>query len=105
MGKIKSKEPLPFYVRRAISGYKPYLREVISQAVQSKFDELHSMGKEMTRSDINECVGYVIGELATGSRNLQMERLCWEAHQHGNSKPLREVIDELRASIAESASA
>ena len=58
----------------------------------------------MTRNDINECVGYVVGELATGLRNLQMERLCWEAYQRGDYKPLREVIDELRASIAESAS-
>jgi hypothetical protein len=104
MGKLKSREPLPFHVRRVISGYKPYLREIISQALQSKIEELHAVGRNITRNEIDECVGYAVGELATGSRNLQMERLSWEAYQRGDCKPLKEVIDELRASIAESTS-
>ena len=101
MGKCKSNEALPFYVRRQILCYKPHLREAIAQAVREKLDELRSQGKDITAENISECVGDVV----LGDRNMRMEQLCLDAVARGEYKTLREVIDELRASIAKSASA
>jgi hypothetical protein len=94
---------LPFYVRRIIGRYQPYLRDAIADAVRKKSDEVkRSQGREITAEEISECVGEVIS--GPGDRNLRMEHLSLHAVEHGQYKPLREVIDELRASIAESRS-
>jgi hypothetical protein len=107
MGKCKSGENLPLNLRRVVLRYKPYLRKSISDAVQTRSEELRSHGAEITWNDVNECVGAVLGELVFGShdRNLRMEQLSLEAYDKGEFKLLRDVIDELRASIAGSSPA
>ena len=94
---------LPFYVRRLIWKYRPHLRDAITNAVHQKYDELTSLGRNITAEDISECVGAVV--FALGDRNPRMEQLCLDAYSRGECRPLREVIDELRTSIAQSAPA
>jgi len=54
----------------------------------------------VTVEEIGECASQII----LGEGNLRMERLSMEAYRAGRSRPLQEVIDELRASLAASAS-
>ena len=100
----KANSVLPFHVRRIIAHYRPQLRESIAHAIVAKADSLRSAGRELTCEDISECVGSVVGELSAGAKNQRMETLSWEAYQQGEYQPLQEVIDELRSSIAASAS-
>jgi hypothetical protein len=105
MGKCKTKDSLPFYARRAISGYRPHLRDAIAQAVQAKSNELKAMGQSLTDADIRECVGAVVGDLIAGDRNVRMEQMSLDAYRRGDYKLLKDVINELRTSIADPPSA
>ena len=105
MKNCKVREPLPFHVRRVIAGYSPHLRDAIAKAVMEKTADIKSQGREVVHDDISECVGQVVGEITAGSRNMRMEELSWEAYRRGDSITLQEAIDELRAEIADAASA
>ena len=105
MENCKVREPLPFHVRRVIAGYSPHLRDAIAKAVMEKTADIKSQGREITHDDIGECVGQAVGEITSGGRNIDMERLSWDAYHRGEYTTLQDVIDELRAEIADAASA
>ncbi len=105
MKDCKVRVSLPFHVRRVIAGYNPHLREAIAKAIMEKMVDERSQGREITRDDISECVGQAVGEITTGGRNMRMEELSWDAHKRGDSVTLQDAIDELRAEIADAASA
>lgn len=85
---------LPYHVLRSIRKYAPALRAEITAAVEAKMTET---GRSPTAAEIGECAaGVVFGD---GTEyDVVMENLCLEAYHAGKCRPLREVIDELRAS-------
>jgi hypothetical protein len=102
MARSRSADPLPYHVRRVIRAYKPHLRVAITEAVQKKYEELRTQQQVITVNDICECVAEVLG---SGDRNWRMEQMCRDAVDHGDYRRLKDVIDELRASIAGTATA
>ena len=90
--------PIPYHVQRIIRRYAPYLRSEIAQSVKAKMIE---KGDDISIEDIGECASQII----LGEGNLPMEKLCMDAYRKGRSRPLQEVIDELRASLAGAAGA
>ena len=105
MRDCKTRESLPFHVRRVIAGYSPHLREAIAKAVMEKMADTKVQGREITHDDISECVGQAVGEITSDGRNIDMERLSWDAYQRGEYTTLQDVIDELRSEVADTASA
>jgi hypothetical protein len=89
--------PESFY--RCVRGYAPHWRTLIIRAVTEKMELL---GRPLTPEEIGECAVEIV--LDEKSRVETMERICIEAYDAGKTKPLQDVIDELRSSLAGSGS-
>jgi hypothetical protein len=56
---------------------------------------MDEQGGAITIEEIGECASQII----FGEGNLRLERLCMDAYRAGHSRPLQEVIDDLRCSL------
>lgn len=88
---------MSFHVRLAIARYAPRWQAAITEAVAKRMQIAESESRKLTAEEIGECASAVI----MGRRNKRIEELCREELRNGQSKSFREIIDELRASIAE----
>ena len=87
----KERFALPFRVQRRLRKFSRGLRQAITLEVQGKMDE---QGGHLTAEDIGECASRVI---LNPGHDRTMEALCLEALDSGKSKPLTDVINELRS--------
>lgn len=94
MSQKNATTPMPYHVQRIIRRYAPHLQSEIAQAVKDKIGE--KGGDDITLEEIGECASRII----LGEGNRRMEKLSMDAYRNGHSRPLQEVIDELRTSIA-----
>lgn len=89
---------IPFAIQRAIRQYSPDLRREITRAVQERMAAAEQEGRRILPAEIGECAARII--FGTDRYNQDMERLCLDAYDRGDRTTLREVIDELRASVS-----
>lgn len=95
MNTTKQRRELPPPVARCIRMYMPALRSEITAAVEQKMQQLNRLP---SAAEIGECAAAVV--YGDGKPyDVVMENLCLQAYHAGKSRPLREVIDELRASL------
>lgn len=98
MNSSTKKQALPYSVRKTIGCYRFAWQGEIIKVVRKK---MASLDRPITAEEIGECASQVVfGEC---DYNRRMEALCLKAIDHGEYTTLREAIDELRASISESA--
>jgi hypothetical protein len=84
---------IPYPIQRIIRRYAPYLQSEIAQVVKRRMD---TKGSPVTVEEIGECAS----EIIFGEGNLRLEKLCMQAYRSGHSRPIQEVIDELRGTLA-----
>lgn len=88
---------IPEAAYRYIRGYAVKWRSQIVKAIEEKTNLLD---RPPTAEEISECALSVI--LGDKQQVATMERICLEAYDAGKSRPLTDVIDELRAAITRS---
>jgi len=83
---------LTYHVQRMIAKYARHWQSEITRVVHER---TAASPQPLTAEEIGECATQVILR-ATGPREQVLEKLCVRDHNQGKSRPLKEVIRELR---------
>lgn len=78
-----------YKLTRAIAKYKPEVRASLRAAIAKKENDF---GRELSAEELAGCAFDVIFNDA----DVRMEKICREAMRAGKSRPITELIDELR---------